>query len=68
MKFNFSSLSLCLETSLSSFGLIISSISSFVEFQFTEEMLMQVSVSRIPDPRSTQAGRPRTGGRRLQSS
>ena len=40
----------------------------FVEFQFTEEMLMQVSVSRIPDPRSTQAGRPRTGGRRLQSS
>ena len=40
----------------------------FVEFQFTEEMLMQVSISRIPDPRSTQAGRPRTGGRRLQSS
>ena len=29
---------------------------------------MQVSVSRIPDPRSTQAGSPRTGGRRLQSS
>ena len=27
-----------------------------------------MSVSRIPDPRSTQAGRPRTGGRRLQSS
>jgi len=34
MKMNFSSLSLNLETSLPSFGLKISSISSFIEFKF----------------------------------